>query len=133
MSNRRVVKSSESVAAEVVEAGTGAKRQFLISGEEGPKFALKRLIMEPDGGMPKHTNAEEHEQYVLKGKVLVGIGEKAFEVNIGDAVLIPEGVPHWYEVDEKEGFEFLCIVANKEDVIDVGDEPGYRRIEVGCQ
>ena len=125
MSNRRVVKSSESVAAEVVESGTGAKRQVLISDEEGPNFALRRFIMEPGGGMPKHTNAEEREQYVLKGKARVGIGEKVFEVNIGDAVLIPEGVPHWYEADEKEGFEFLCIVPNKEDVIEVCEEPGY--------
>ena len=85
--------------------------------------------MEPGGGIPEHTNAEEHEQYVLKGKARVGIGEKVFEVNIGDAVLIPEGVPHWYEADEKEGFEFLCIVPNKEDVIDVCDEAGFRRIE----
>ena len=125
MSIRLFVKSSESVAAEVVEAGTGTKRQVLISDEEGPNFALRRFIMEPGGGMPKHTNTVEHEQYVLKGKARVGIGEKPFEVNTGDAVLIPEGVPHWYEADEKEGFEFLCIVPNKEDVIEVCDEPGY--------
>ena len=47
--------------------------------------------MEPGGGMPKHTNTVEHEQYVLKGKARVGIGEKLFEVNTGDAVLIPVG------------------------------------------
>ncbi len=80
--------------------------------------------MEPGGGMPKHTNTVEHEQYVLKGKALVGIGEKTFEVNAGDAVYIPEGVPHWYEADKTEGFEFLCIVPNKEDVIRVCGEPG---------
>ncbi|QXD31606.1 cupin domain-containing protein [Candidatus Pelagisphaera phototrophica] len=129
MSIRLFVKSSESVAAEVVEAGTGTKLQVLINDEEGPNFALRRFIMEPGGGIPEHTNAEEHEQYVLKGKARVGIGEKVFEVNIGDAVLIPEGAPHWYEADEKEGFEFLCIVPNKEGVIDVCDEPGFRRIE----
>ena len=125
MSDKSFVKSSESVVAEVVGAGTGTKRQVLISDEEGPNFALRRFIMEPGGGMPKHTNTVEHEQYVLKGKARVGIGEKVFEVNSGDAVLIPVGVPHWYEADEKEGFEFLCIVPNKEDVIEVCDEPGY--------
>lgn len=55
--------------------------------------------MQPGGGMPKHTNAVEYEQHVLKGRECVGIGEKVFEVNIGDAVLIPEGAPHWYEAD----------------------------------
>jgi len=80
--------------------------------------------MEPGGGMPKHTNTVEHEQYVLKGKARVGIGEKVFEVNAGDAVFIPEGVPHWYKADETRGFEFLCIVPNKEDVIQVCEGPG---------
>jgi len=124
MSNRPIVKSSESVAAEVVGAGTGTKRQVLISDEEGPNFALRRFIMEPGGGMPKHTNTVEHEQYVLKGKARVGIGEKVFEVNAGDAVFIPEGVPHWYKADETQGFEFLCVVPNKEDVIQVCEGPG---------
>ena len=75
--------------------------------------------MEPGGGMPAHTNTVEHEQYILKGKALVGIGEDIFEVAAGDAVYIPDGVPHWYQADEGEGFEFLCIVPNKEDVIQV--------------
>ena len=60
MSIRLFVKSSESVAAEVVEAGTGTKLQVLINDEEGPNFALRRFIMEPGGGIPEHTNAEEH-------------------------------------------------------------------------
>gem|GEM_PF-3178466 len=79
--------------------------------------------------MPKHTNAAEHKQYLLKGKVPVGICKKVFEVNIGDAVLIPERVRNWYEAEEKEGFEFLCIVPNKEDGIELFDDPGYESIE----
>ena len=69
--------------------------------------------------MPRHTNSVEHEQYILRGKARVGIGEKVFEVKAGDAVYIPKGVPHWYEADAQEGFEFLCIVPNKEDVIEL--------------
>ena len=63
--------------------------------------------MKPGGGMPAHTNTVEHEQYILKGKARVGIGEDVFEVAAGDAVYIPDGVPHWYQADESEGFEFL--------------------------
>ena len=39
--------------------------------------------MEPGGGMPKHTNAVEHEQYVLTGRAKVGIGEKVYSVEAG--------------------------------------------------
>ena len=119
MLGKAIVRSAKNVYAESVGAGSGTSRQVLISGDEAPNFALRRFIMEPGGGMPAHTNTVEHEQYILKGKALVGIGEDVFEVAAGDAVYIPDGVPHWYQADEGEGFEFLCIVPNKEDVIKV--------------
>ncbi|MFL3657379.1 MAG: cupin domain-containing protein [Opitutales bacterium] len=121
MLNEPIVKSSDSIPADVVGAGTGTKRQVLISDQDAPNFALRRFIMEPSGGMPKHTNSVEHEQYILRGKARVGIGDTVFGVKAGDAVFIPEGVPHWYEADAQEGFEFLCIVPNKEDVIELCD------------
>ena len=119
MLGKAIVRSAKNVYAERVGAGSGTSRQVLISGDEAPNFALRRFIMEPGGGMPAHTNTVEHEQYILKGKALVGIGEDVFEVAAGDAVYIPDGVPHWYQADEGEGFEFLCIVPNKEDVNEV--------------
>ena len=119
MLGKAIVRSAKNVYAESVGAGSGTSRQVLISADEAPNFALRRFIMEPGGGMPAHTNTVEHEQYILKGKALVGIGEDVFEVAAGDAVYIPDGVPHWYQADEGEGFEFLCIVPNKEDVIEV--------------
>ena len=114
---KAIVRESGSVAAEKVGAGEGTTRQVLIGHEDAPNFALRRFIMEPGGGMPNHTNTVEHEQYILKGKAEVGIGESVLQVKAGDAVYIPAGVPHWYKADAKEGFEFLCIVPNKEDVI----------------
>ena len=119
MLGKAIVRSAKDVDAERVGAGSGTRRQMLISDDEAPNFALRRFIMEPGGGMPAHTNTVEHEQYILRGKARVGIGEDLFEVAAGDAVYIPEGVPHWYRADESEGFEFLCIVPNKEDVIEV--------------
>ena len=119
MSNGPLVKSADSVKADIVGAGSGTTRQVLISDEDAPNFALRRFIMEPSGGMPRHTNTVEHEQYVLRGKARVGIGDDVHEVKAGDAVFIPEGVPHWYEADAEEGFEFLCIVPNREDRIEI--------------
>jgi len=123
MSVGPLVKSSDFVKADIVGAGSGTTRQVLISDEDAPNFALRRFVMEPSGGMPRHTNTVEHEQYVLRGKARVGIGDDVHEVKAGDAVFIPEGVPHWYEADAKEGFEFLCIVPNREDRIEICDSP----------
>lgn len=107
-----------------VSAGVKTTRQVLISSEEGPNFALRRFVMQPGGGMPRHTNTVEHEQYVLKGRARIGIGEEIHEVKAGNVVFIPEGVPHWYQNTGDEPFEFLCIVPNKPDQTTIlGDAP----------
>jgi quercetin dioxygenase-like cupin family protein len=110
------IKHSGDVEAVQVPNGVKTSKQVLISGQEGPNFALRRFIMEPGGGMPRHTNTVEHEQYVLAGQARVGIAENVFEVKKGDVVFIPENVPHWYQNTGNDTFEFLCIVPNKPDV-----------------
>lgn len=118
-------KRADTVAAEKVGAGTGTARQVLIGPDEAPNFALRRFIMQPGGGMPRHTNQVEHEQYVLRGRARIGIGDEVIEVAGGDTVFIPAGVPHWYEASGEEPFEFLCVVPNAPDRITIleSDEP----------
>jgi quercetin dioxygenase-like cupin family protein len=111
------VRRSGEVPAEPVAAGKGTVRQVLIGPEEAPHFALRRFIMQPGGGMPAHTNTVEHEQYVLRGRARIGIGEEVVEVGQGDVVFIPAGTPHWYRAEGEEPFEFLCVVPNLPDEI----------------
>lgn len=106
---------SHTVPKEEVPAGTGTTKQVLIGPEEGPHFALRKFAMAPGGGMPLHTNEVEHEQYVLRGRARVVIGEEVLEVKRDDAVFIPGGVPHAYETLGDEPFEFLCVVPNLPD------------------
>jgi len=113
------VKHAQDVEAQVVKAGDKTTIQILISAQEGPNFALRRFVMEPGGGMPNHTNTLEHEQYVLRGHARIGLGSVTFEVKAGDVVFIPEGVPHWYQNVGEENFEFLCIIPNKPDEINI--------------
>ncbi len=116
------VKRSEDVPAEPVAAGSGTTRQVLIGEDTAPNFQMRRFIMEPGGGMPRHTNAVEHEQYVLRGRARIGIGDETVEVMAGDVVFIPAGVPHWYSALEGEPFEFLCLVPNRPDRIELVPE-----------
>ena len=116
------VKKTHTVEAKNVAAGKDTTIQVLISAQEGPNFAMRKFSMKPGGGMPLHTNTVEHEQYVLGGRARIGIGEQVYEVQAGDAVFIPEGIPHFYENIGNEPFEFLCIIPNKEDVITIMDE-----------
>lgn len=116
-----VVRKVESVPLDAVAAGTATARQVLLGPADGaPNFALRRFVMGEGGGMPLHTNQVEHEQYVLAGRGRLTLGDEVREVAAGDALYIPAGLPHAYEVLEAP-FEFLCIVPNAPDRLKILD------------
>ena len=113
------VKHAKDVEANNVAAGKDTTIQVLISSQEGPNFALRKFSMQKGGGMPRHMNTVEHEQYVLRGQATITIGDETHQVKTGDVVFIPEGAIHSYQNMGNELFEFLCIIPNKEDKITV--------------
>ena len=114
-----LVKLLQDFPKEKITAGEKTFKQVLIGPEIGPNFAMRRFIIEPGGFMPNHTNTVEHEQLVLRGQAEIGIGGKRFNVKKDTVVFIPEGVPHWYKNTGDEPFEFLCMVPNREDRIEI--------------
>jgi len=126
------VRPSHTVPSEEVPAGYATRKQVLIGPDQGPNFALRKFSMDPGGGMPLHTNAVEHEQYVLRGRARVVIGSEVVEVGKDDVVFIPGGVPHSYEALGTEPFEFLCVVPNLPDqttILETGAEAGEVSLE----
>ncbi len=109
------VKHIQEIPTEAVPTGTGVSKAILISAEEGPNFAMRKFSIQPGGSMPLHTNKVEHEQYVLRGRAEVRLGDDIFEVSEGNVVFIPADLPHYYINIADEPFEFLCLVPNKED------------------
>jgi mannose-6-phosphate isomerase-like protein (cupin superfamily) len=55
----------------------------------------------------------------LRGHARIGIGDDIIEVDANDIVFIPAGVPHWYQNIGTEPFEFLCLVPNKPDKVEI--------------
>lgn len=116
------VKRAAAVERKAVAAGTATEVQVLVGPADGaPNFALRRFIMGEGGGMPRHTNAVEHEQYVLTGRARITVGDEVHEVSAGNTLYIPAGMPHSYEVLDGP-FEFLCVVPNTPDTITILDE-----------
>ena len=109
------VKKIENIRSEALESGNGVSRQMLIGPDEGPNFAMRKLVIEPGGGIPAHTSGAEHEQYVLGGRARVGIGDQVYEVGEGDVIFVPAGEPHWYEAYGEEPFELLSVLPNKDN------------------
>lgn len=113
------VKIAEEVEKKIVTAGTATEVQVLVGpGDGAPNFALRRFIMGAGGGMPRHTNLVEHEQYVLAGRARITVGDEVHEVATGNTLYIPAGMPHSYTVIEAP-FEFLCVVPNSPDRIEI--------------
>ena len=116
---RGVVKNADAVERCEVAAGRATQVQVLLGPDDGvPNFAMRRFLMGEGGGMPRHTNSVEHEQFVLRGRAEVGIGGDVHDVGPGDVLYIPAGVPHYYSVLEAP-FEFLCMVPNSPDRIEI--------------
>lgn len=121
---RGVVRAARDVPLKAVPAGTATEMQVLLGPADGaPNFVMRRFVMESGGGMPRHTNAVEHEQFVLRGRARITVGERVHEVGPDMTLFIPAGVPHSYEVVEAP-FEFLCVVPNVPDEIRLADSEG---------
>ncbi|ELZ87404.1 cupin [Haloferax elongans ATCC BAA-1513] len=117
-----VVKRGDDIEYEAVGAAEGMHKGVLISGDDdAPHFAIRRFVLEPGASVPNHTNEVEHEQYVLSGSYTVGIGDEEYDVEAGDSLLIPAGVPHWYRNGSEEEGSFICAVPNGDDAIELVD------------
>ncbi len=113
------VKKFSDVEATEITVAVKTSIQVLISSEEAPNFAMRRITMQAGGSMPLHTNTVEHEQLVLDGHGRVGLGDEVYEVSKDDVLFIPAGLPHFYETIGDEPFIFLCSVPNLVDDVDI--------------
>ncbi|USZ66986.1 cupin domain-containing protein [Halorussus salilacus] len=115
-----LVRRSDDIEYEDVGAAEGMRKGVLVDESRGaPNFAIRRFELDPGASVPEHTNEVEHEQYVLSGEYVVGIGDEEYTVAAGDSLLIPAGVVHWYRNEGDEPGAFLCAVPNGDDEIEL--------------
>ena len=114
-----MIKSVKNIESTPLSAGVNASMQMLISPSEAPHFAMRKFVITKGGSMPLHTNSVEHEQYVLAGSAKVVVGEQEWTVRKDDVLFIPAGVAHAYDVLGEEDYEFLCLVPNMDDKIEM--------------
>lgn len=114
---KATVRPASAVPTNPVKAGTATAMQLLVGPAQGEtSFALRRFQMGEGGGMPLHTNRVEHQQYVLRGRARVRVGDAVHDVGPDHTLFIPAGVPHGYEVVEAP-FEFICVVPDRPDEV----------------
>ncbi|MFB6205072.1 MAG: cupin domain-containing protein [Haloglomus sp.] len=115
-----LVRRGSDVEYEDVSAADGMCKGVLVDEDDGaPNFAVRRFVLDPGAEVPKHTNEVEHEQYVLAGEYVVGLGDEEHTVSAGDSLFIPAGTVHWYRNESDEEGAFLCAVPAGDDSIDL--------------
>ena len=104
------------VPATVVERARGASIQVLVGPEDGADRLVTRCFtMAPGGRIPTHRHADiEHQQVVLEGAMVVSLDGRERVARVGDCLLIPAGVAHWYENRGAEAVRFLCMIPRTE-------------------
>lgn len=148
-----LLRRAADVEYEDVDAADGLSKGVLVGEEHGaPNLAIRRFTLAPGGEVPRHTNRVEHEQYVLDGEYVVGIGGTAggadgeagddtdtgtaagtdtgtaagteYTVSRGDVTFIPAGTVHWYRNETDDEAAFICAVPTGDDEIRVVDSAG---------
>lgn len=118
-----LVRRADEIEYEPVDAAEGLRKGVLVDESDGaPHFAIRRFTLDPGAEVPRHTNAVEHEQFVLAGQYVVGLGEEERVVSAGDSLLIPAGTVHWYRNEGDEPGAFLCAVPNGDDTIELVED-----------
>ncbi len=112
-------RSLKDIPSTPLQAGHGASMQMLIAPSVETNFAMRKFVIQKGGHMPLHTNTVEHEQYVLNGQARVQLGDETFIAQKDDILFIPAGVAHAYDVIGEEDYEFLCLVPNRDDTIEM--------------
>ena len=66
------------------------------SAATGGRFLIGEVRLNPGDPCPaQHVHANEHEAiYVIDGVLTVELGEERIEVNAGDCLVMPPGIPH---------------------------------------
>lgn len=100
-----------------VRKARGARMAVLIGPEQGaPNFITRRFLLAPGARIPAHRHPTiEHEQVMVRGEMVLGMGDEVRTVRAGDAMYLPAGCAHWYENRTAEEVEFLCVIPNTKD------------------
>jgi quercetin dioxygenase-like cupin family protein len=115
-----LVRRESDIEYESVDAADGLEKGILLDESHGaPNVAIRRFTLAPGESVPEHTNDIEHEQYVLDGEYVVGIGDTEYTVSAGDAIQIPAGAVHWYRNESDRQVAFLCAVPTGDDDIEL--------------
>lgn len=75
----------------------GIAQKTLVYGE---KTLMTEFKLEKDNLLPRHSHPHEQTGYLVRGHIVLSIGEEKYDVKPGDSWCIPSGIEHGAEIFE---------------------------------
>lgn len=98
-----------SQAGEHVQVLSDTVRLKLRSNDSANRMAVMTVEVPPGGGVPPHSHASEEESYyMLKGTMVMQLGDEEFTIEPNDFVHVPAGIAHGYQNNSPQ---FICFLA----------------------
>jgi quercetin dioxygenase-like cupin family protein len=94
------------------EGFQGVKARYVITDKEGaPHFAMRVFEFEPGGHTSLHKHPEEHEIFILEGKVIaVNDRDDEFPLEAGHTLYIPAHEPHQLKNASGMKSKLICLI-----------------------
>ena len=86
--------------------GLGVSRiDFKVAPHDSSGILILENTFHSKGGPARHLHHDQDEWfYALEGEFVIKVGEQRFDLNPGDSLFAPRGVPHvWAHVGDKKG------------------------------
>lgn len=109
---------------------TGRETRDLINGKTiGSRSISLRItdVLPGETCNPGHLHMEcEEIIFILTGKGEIKIGEETFPMKIGDAILLPTGVPHLIRNTGKEVMRMACSFSSNDIARDLRSDEALK-------
>ena len=94
------------------EGFIGVKARYVITDKEGaPHFAMRVFEFEPGGHTSLHQHPEEHEIFIVEGKV-TAINDRGeeFQLEPGHTLYIPPDEQHQLKNPSGRAAKIICLI-----------------------
>jgi uncharacterized cupin superfamily protein len=109
---------------------TGRETRDLINGKTvGSRSISLRItdVLPGETCNPGHIHTEcEEVIFILTGEGEIKIGEETFPMKIGDAILLPTGVPHLLRNTGKKVMRMACSFSSNDIARDLKTDEGMK-------
>jgi quercetin dioxygenase-like cupin family protein len=90
-------------------------------------YSVVEIVSVPGDGTPLHLhNKEDEYMVVLEGTVRVALGEKVFDLLVGESAMLPRGIPHAWgnRTSSNIRMVFVCTTGGCEEGLRIVAEEG---------